>query len=124
MPNNGNGNEQIVDKRSIIKGDVFPAMPGTGVFNFLIPAFGGAYLVKNLPPDPPPYSPNNKYRDTLLSITPSIEGMWASAVNIAVIMTEPENDDMTRDLKPIFPARRPLVVAEMHPACVNKNKNA
>lgn len=81
---NGNGNEQIVDKRSVIKGDVFPAMPGTGVFNFLIPAFGGAYLVKNLPPDPPPYSPNNKYRDTLLSITPSIEGMWASAVNIAV----------------------------------------
>jgi len=59
---------------------------GSGVVNFLIPAFGGAYLVGALPPELPAvndYAPFNKQRDIILASTVYVEGMWASAVRIA-----------------------------------------
>lgn len=82
MAENGNGQHAVSD-RSVTHGDVYPASPGVGVFNFITPIYGGSYIIKNLPPDPPAYTPNNKYRDTVLSITPFVEGMWGNAIKIA-----------------------------------------
>lgn len=55
-----------------------------GIFNFIVPVYGGAYIISQLPPECPPYTPNNKHRDTILSITPLIEGLWADAVDISI----------------------------------------
>lgn len=55
-----------------------------GIFNFIVPVYGGAYIISQLPAECPPYVPNNKHRDTILSITPLIEGLWADAVDISI----------------------------------------
>jgi hypothetical protein len=55
-----------------------------GIFNFIVPVYGGAYIISQLPAEAPPYTPNNKQRDTLLSITPHIEGLWGDALDISI----------------------------------------
>lgn len=79
MPND-NGISSIL-KHSVTASDVTNAQ--AGVFYFLIPTYGGAYLVNQLPVDPPAYTPFDKQRDTILSLTPYAEGLWADAIAIA-----------------------------------------
>src|SRR5512135_2853138 len=55
-----------------------------GIFNFIVPLYNGQYLVTQLPPEIPPFLPNNKHRDTLLSITPMIDGLWSDALDISI----------------------------------------
>ena len=74
-------------QKSVQKRDETP-YTGNGAINFLVPAFGGAYLVPlGLPPELPQtnyLTPYSKARDTILIMTPRLEGFWASALNIAI----------------------------------------
>lgn len=96
MADNGNGQIALKQSpqdmpedvlvRSVTKGDIAQYI-GAGMVQFLIPAFGGSYLIGQLPPELPPIAsltPYNKARDTILVMTPRVEGMWASAIHIAV----------------------------------------
>lgn len=91
---NGNGNLKTLPAnepahvlgQSVQKEDVAKYL-GSGVVQFLVPAFGAAYAVDALPPQLPPMlsmAPYSKSRDILLSQLPVIEGNWANAIDIAV----------------------------------------
>ncbi|HEY4722174.1 MAG TPA: hypothetical protein VII92_10030, partial [Anaerolineae bacterium] len=69
-------------QHSVVARDVQDAK--AGVVYFMIPAYGGAYLVQNLPTEPPIYAPNNKQRDAVLAVTPYAEGLWADAIKISI----------------------------------------
>jgi len=69
-------------KHSVVAGDV--AESKSGIVWFMIPSYGGAYLIQNLPPELPAYTPNNKQRDAILAITPHVEGLWADAIDISI----------------------------------------
>jgi hypothetical protein len=68
-------------RHSVLANDVQEA--SQGVFYFVIPTYGGMYLVQNLPSEPPAYIPNSKERDAVLAVTPHVEGLWADAIRIA-----------------------------------------
>lgn len=62
---------------------------GNGVVNFIVPVFGGAYMLLGaLPPELPPFTPTSRFinnrRDVVLSITPYSEGMWGNSLDIAI----------------------------------------
>jgi len=76
-----NGVTQLL-KHSVTEGDIAQSGGGS-ILQFLIPAFGGAYLMQGLPKDLPFYEVNNKERDAILSLTPYAEGLWADTIKIA-----------------------------------------
>jgi hypothetical protein len=60
---------------------------GSGVVQFLVPAFGGSYAVDGLPPSLPDVatiSPYSKARDVLLAVTPRVDGYWANVLHMAM----------------------------------------
>src|ERR671923_2334432 len=96
MANNGNGNSNgnqnypsdmpaQTTTHSVTQPDEVKYI-GSGVVNFLVPAFGGAYVIGGLPPELPnvnDLTPYSKSRDVILVMTPRAEGYWADAQHIA-----------------------------------------